>query len=170
MAYFDALTELPNRILFRDRLEHELSKKTRHDFKLAVFFIDLDRFKHINDSLGHSAGDQLLIQVAKRIRVCLRDSDTVARLGGDEFSAIITHLKDGQEAAPIAQKIIESLKNVFIINGHEAFIGASVGISVYPSDGEDMETLNKHADMAMYKAKESGRGIFKFYKPMDNET
>ncbi|MEO5346298.1 MAG: EAL domain-containing protein [Magnetococcus sp. YQC-9] len=168
MAYFDALTQLPNRVLFRDRLEHELSKKSRYDFKLAVFFIDLDRFKHVNDSLGHSAGDQLLIEVAERIRITLRKYDTVARLGGDEFAAVITGLKEGRDAAPIARKIIDSLKHAFHINGHEVFIGASIGISVYPKDGEEIETLTKHADIAMYKAKESGRGVIKFFEEAIN--
>ncbi|MBF0262577.1 MAG: EAL domain-containing protein [Magnetococcales bacterium] len=168
MAYFDALTHLPNRVLFRDRLQHELDKKTRYDFTLAVFFIDLDRFKHVNDSLGHSAGDQLLVEVAERIRISLRKYDTVARLGGDEFAAIITGLKDGREAAPVARKIIESLKTAFYINGHEVFVGASIGISVFPNDGEEIETLTKHADIAMYKAKESGRGVIKFFEEAIN--
>ncbi|MEO5333113.1 MAG: EAL domain-containing protein [Magnetococcus sp. YQC-5] len=168
MAYFDALTQLPNRLLFRDRLQHELDKKTRHDFRVAVLFIDLDRFKHVNDSLGHSAGDQLLVEVAGRIQCCLRKYDTVARLGGDEFAAIITGLKDGREAAPVARKIIDKLKSVFFLSGHEVFIGGSIGISIFPSDGEDFETLTKHADMAMYKAKESGRGLFKFYEEAIN--
>ncbi|MBF0178789.1 MAG: EAL domain-containing protein [Magnetococcales bacterium] len=163
MAYFDALTQLPNRLLFRDRLQHELDKKTRHDFQVAVLFIDLDRFKHVNDSLGHSAGDQLLVEVAERIRKCLRKYDTAARLGGDEFAAIITGLKSGRDAAPVARKIIESLKNSFMLSGHEVFIGGSIGISIFPVDGEDFETLTKHADIAMYKAKESGRGVFKFF-------
>ena len=164
MAYFDALTELPNRLLFQDRLEHALTRKSRHNFKLTVMFLDLDRFKHVNDSLGHSAGDQLLVEVAGRISACLRTSDTVARLGGDEFAAIVTELKSGQEAIPIARKIIESLQQVFILNGHDVFIGASIGISVFPKDGEDREILTKRADIAMYKAKESGRGNFKFYE------
>ncbi|MBF0212240.1 MAG: diguanylate cyclase [Magnetococcales bacterium] len=168
MVYFDALTQLPNRVLFRDRLQHELDKKSRSDAKLAVLFIDLDRFKHVNDSLGHSAGDQLLLEVAERLRICLRKYDTVARLGGDEFAAIITGLKDGREAAPVARKIIEAMKSVFHLNGHEVFIGASIGISVFPGDGEEMETLTKHADIAMYKAKESGRGTFKFYEEAIN--
>ncbi|MBF0627499.1 MAG: EAL domain-containing protein [Magnetococcales bacterium] len=168
MAYFDALTQLPNRVLFRDRLQHELDKKSRSDFRLAVLFIDLDRFKHVNDSLGHSAGDQLLVEVAERIRICLRKYDTVARLGGDEFAAIITGLKDGREAAPVARKIIDTLKHVFHLNGHEVFIGASIGISVFPIDGEEIETLTKHADIAMYKAKESGRGVIKFFEEAIN--
>ncbi|MBF0613925.1 MAG: EAL domain-containing protein [Magnetococcales bacterium] len=168
MAYFDALTQLPNRVLFRDRLQHELDKKSRNDLKLAVMFIDLDRFKHVNDSLGHSAGDQLLVEVAERIRVCLRKYDTVARLGGDEFAAIITGLKDGRDAAPVARKIIDHLKTVFHLGGHEVFIGASIGISIFPVDGEEIETLTKHADIAMYKAKESGRGVFKFYEEAIN--
>ncbi|MBF0273444.1 MAG: EAL domain-containing protein [Magnetococcales bacterium] len=168
MAYFDALTHLPNRVLFRDRLQQELDKKSRNDMKLAVLFIDLDRFKHVNDSLGHSAGDQLLVEVAERIRVCLRKYDTVARLGGDEFAAIITGLKNGRDAAPVARKIIDNLKNVFLLNGHEVFIGASIGISVFPGDGDEIETLTKHADIAMYKAKESGRGVFKFFEEAIN--
>ncbi|MBF0192621.1 MAG: EAL domain-containing protein [Magnetococcales bacterium] len=168
MAYFDALTHLPNRVLFRDRLQQELDKKSRNDMKLAVLFIDLDRFKHVNDSLGHSAGDQLLVEVAERIRVCLRKYDTVARLGGDEFAAIITGLKNGRDAAPVARKIIDNLKNVFQLNGHEVFIGASIGISVFPGDGDEIETLTKHADIAMYKAKESGRGVFKFFEEAIN--
>lgn len=168
MAYFDALTQLPNRLLFRDRLQHELDKKTRHEFKLAILFIDLDRFKHVNDSLGHSAGDQLLVDVSARIKACLRKYDTAARLGGDEFAAIIGGLKSGRDAAYISRKIIESLKNVFIISGHEVFIGASIGISVFPDDGDDFEMLTKYADIAMYKAKEGGRGMFKFYEESIN--
>ena len=164
MAYFDALTDLPNRVLFRDRLAHELSQAERKKNNLAVLFIDLDRFKHVNDSLGHTAGDTLLVEVAERLTGCLRKSDTVARLGGDEFAAITTELKSGRDAAPLAKKIIKELKKMFIIQGQDVFIGGSIGISIYPSDGTDMETLTKHADIAMYRAKEDGRGVFKFFE------
>ncbi len=168
MAYFDALTDLPNRVLFRDRLEHEMAQADRDDSKLAVLFIDLDRFKHVNDSLGHTAGDILLVEVSNRILSCLRKSDTVARLGGDEFAAITTDLFQGRAAAPLASKIIKTLKEKFIIQGHEVFIGGSVGISIYPNDGQDIETLTKHADIAMYRAKEDGRGVFKFFEEGEN--
>ncbi|MEO5376925.1 MAG: EAL domain-containing protein [Magnetococcus sp. DMHC-6] len=168
MAYFDALTQLPNRLLFRDRLQHELDKKTRHEFKLAVLFIDLDRFKHVNDSLGHSAGDQLLVEVAERIKVCLRKYDTAARLGGDEFAAIITGIRESRDVVSVARKIIEVLKQGFILSGQEVFIGGSIGISLFPDDGDNFEILTKYADIAMYKAKESGRGMFKFYAEATN--
>ncbi|HEX8410600.1 MAG TPA: EAL domain-containing protein, partial [Thermoanaerobaculia bacterium] len=157
LAYHDALTNLPNRLLFKDRLSVALSHAQREGTSLAVLFLDLDRFKVINDSLGHNIGDQLLQAVAARIAACVRESDTVARLGGDEFTILLPRLNRSQDVAPVASKIIEAVRYPFHIEGREFFITTSIGISVYPEDGSDAETLIKNADTAMYQAKEVGR-------------
>jgi len=157
LAYHDALTNLPNRLLFKDRLSVALSHAQREGTSLAVLFLDLDRFKVINDSLGHNIGDQLLQAVAARIAACVRDSDTVARLGGDEFTILLPRLNRSQDVAPVANKIIEAVRYPFHIESREFFITTSIGISVYPEDGSDAETLIKNADTAMYQAKEVGR-------------
>jgi diguanylate cyclase (GGDEF)-like protein/PAS domain S-box-containing protein len=157
LAYHDALTNLPNRLLFKDRLSVALSHAHREGTSLAVLFLDLDRFKVINDSLGHTIGDQLLQAVAARIAACVRESDTVARLGGDEFTILLPRLNRSQDVAPIAGKIIEAVRYPFHIEGREFYITTSIGISVYPEDGDDAETLIKNADTAMYQAKELGR-------------
>ncbi|MBF8273072.1 MAG: response regulator receiver modulated diguanylate cyclase/phosphodiesterase with PAS/PAC sensor(s) [Magnetococcales bacterium] len=168
LAFFDALTGLPNRMLFRDRLLHEFAAARRFDQSVAVFFIDLDRFKNVNDTLGHAAGDMLLVEVARRLTQCVRASDTVARLGGDEFTVILTGLKSSGEAEPIARKIITVLQDPVVLNEHKAHIGASVGISIFPTDGDTFDTITKYADVAMYHAKESGRGNFKFFEEQMN--
>ncbi|MBF0175056.1 MAG: EAL domain-containing protein [Magnetococcales bacterium] len=168
LAFFDPLTALPNRMLFRDRLVHEFETAKRCNTLVAVFFIDLDRFKHVNDTLGHAAGDQLLIEVARRITQCVRASDTVARLGGDEFTVILAGLKSSREAEPIARKIITALMEPVTLQEHKAHIGASVGISIYPTDGDTFDAITKYADVAMYHAKESGRGNFKFFEERMN--
>ncbi|MBF0455424.1 MAG: EAL domain-containing protein [Magnetococcales bacterium] len=171
LAFYDALTTLPNRLLFRDRLEHEFKDAHRHKQKVGVFFIDLDRFKHVNDTLGHAAGDLLLIEVAKRITECIRKSDTVARLGGDEFTVILTEVEKPQQVAQVAANIIAAMQRVFQLDEHEAYIGASIGIALFPEDGDNFDTLTKNADVAMYQAKESGRGVYRFFKPeMDSNT
>ncbi|MBF0131709.1 MAG: EAL domain-containing protein [Magnetococcales bacterium] len=168
LAFFDPLTALPNRMLFRDRLLHEFESAKRFKTLVAVFFIDLDRFKSVNDTLGHAAGDMLLIEVARRITQCIRSTDTVARLGGDEFTVILTNLNTPQEAEPIARKIIDALATPVTLHAHKAHIGASVGISIYPTDSDNFDAITKYADVAMYHAKESGRGNFKFFEEKMN--
>jgi diguanylate cyclase (GGDEF)-like protein len=168
LAYHDALTGLPNRPLFIDRLIVALAQAHRSNHRLAVFFLDLDRFKDINDSLGHSVGDQLLKEVAARIRRCVRESDTVARFGGDEFTLLIPRFENVEEAAKVAQKVIETLRIPFEIQERELFVTTSVGISLYPNDGLDAETLVRNADTAMYRAKESGRDNYQLYAPAMN--
>jgi diguanylate cyclase (GGDEF)-like protein/PAS domain S-box-containing protein len=163
LAYHDALTNLPNRLLFKDRLSVALSHAHREGTSLAVLFLDLDRFKVINDSLGHNIGDQLLQAVASRIAACVRESDTVARLGGDEFTVLLPRLQRSQDVAPIAGKIIEAVRYPFHIEGREFYITTSIGISVYPEDGADAETLIKNADTAMYQAKEMGRDNYQLF-------
>ncbi|HVE73102.1 MAG TPA: EAL domain-containing protein [Thermoanaerobaculia bacterium] len=163
LAYHDALTNLPNRLLFKDRLSVALSHAHREQSSLAVLFLDLDRFKVINDSLGHNIGDQLLQAVAMRVAACVRESDTVARLGGDEFTVLVPRLHHSQDAAPIASKIIEAVRYPFHIEGREFYITTSIGISVYPEDGSDAETLIKNADTAMYQAKELGRDNYQLF-------
>ncbi|MBF0256797.1 MAG: diguanylate cyclase, partial [Gammaproteobacteria bacterium] len=163
LAFYDPLTQLPNRALFRDRLGYQLDVGQREQARLGLMFIDLDRFKQVNDSLGHDAGDELLIEVAQRIQSCLRKSDTVARLGGDEFTLIVPGLQSDADAGQLAAKIIEQLQLPFAIRSHEACIGASIGIAIHPEDGTDSETLIKHADQAMYQAKQRGRGNYCFY-------
>jgi diguanylate cyclase (GGDEF)-like protein len=169
LAYHDALTGLPNRPLFVDRLIVALAQAHRGTQKLAVFFLDLDRFKDINDSLGHSVGDTLLKAVAERVRRCVREGDTVARFGGDEFTLLVPRIDSVEEAAKIAQKIIETLKIPFFIHDRELFVTTSIGISVFPSDGHDPETLVRNADAAMYRAKDQGRDNYQLYAPAMNE-
>lgn len=163
MAHHDALTGLPNRALFRDRLTHAMAQADRYHQKLAVLFLDLDRFKAINDTLGHNAGDQLLKIAAERLRSCVRDCDTVARLGGDEFTVIVDDIIEVQDAAVVAQKILDTLSQPFNLHGHEVFISVSVGITLYPNDDESADNLLRNADSAMYRAKEYGRNNYQFY-------
>ena len=163
LAYHDSLTGLPNRGLFSNLLEQSISQAHRYKRQLAVLFLDLDRFKQINDTLGHEAGDDLLKEVACRLKSCLRDSDTVARLGGDEFVVLISELEDEHQVASVAQKMLTAVAGPFTLLGHEFHITVSIGISVYPSDGEDEQTLEKHADIAMYQAKDEGKNNFQFY-------
>jgi diguanylate cyclase (GGDEF)-like protein len=163
LAYHDGLTALPNRSLFNKLLSQAISQAQRSNKQLAVAFIDLDRFKQINDTLGHEAGDQLLKEVATRLKTCLRDSDIVARLGGDEFVVLLTELTDEKYAATVAQKIITAIGKPFILIGQEFRVTASIGISTYPLDGQDAQTMTKNADIAMYQAKEDGRNNFQFY-------
>jgi diguanylate cyclase (GGDEF)-like protein len=163
LAYHDGLTALPNRSLFNKLLSQAVSQAQRYRRQLAVAFIDLDRFKQINDTLGHEAGDQLLQEVANRLKACLRESDTVARLGGDEFVVLLTELEEEKYAATVAQKIITTIAKPFILLGQEFRVTASIGISTYPLDGADEQTLTKNADIAMYQAKEDGKNNFQFY-------
>ncbi|HEX6639455.1 MAG TPA: EAL domain-containing protein, partial [Thermoanaerobaculia bacterium] len=168
LAYHDALTNLPNRLLFKDRLTVALSHAQREGARLAVLFLDLDRFKVINDSLGHNIGDQLLQAVAARVQACVRDSDTVARLGGDEFTVRLPRLHRSDDAAPVASKIIEAVRYPFHIEGREFFITTSIGISLFPEDGTDAESLIKNADTAMYQAKEVGRDNYQLFNALVN--
>jgi diguanylate cyclase (GGDEF)-like protein len=163
LAYHDGLTALPNRSLFNNLLSQAISQAQRHHWQLAVAFIDLDRFKQINDTLGHEAGDELLKQVASRLKGCLRESDAVARLGGDEFVVLMTGLREDKYAATVAQKIITMIAKPFVLLGQEFRVTASIGISTYPTDGVDEQTLTKNADIAMYQAKDDGKNQFQFY-------
>ena len=175
LAYYDSLTGLANRVLFKDRLSNAISYASRHQQHLATLFIDLDRFKIINDTLGHTVGDLLLTHVAERLSESVRQSDSVsrhadhepvhalARLGGDEFTILLTALPQPEDAGRVARRILESLAHPFVIEGHEIFISASIGISIYPSDGATVEALLKNADTAMYHAKEQGRNNCQFY-------
>ena len=163
LAHHDPLTDLPNRLLCNARLEHELQTAKRHDHLVAVMFLDLDMFKNINDSLGHILGDKLLQKVAARMSEHMRDEDTIARLGGDEFVLIIGSLESRADAACFAENVIELFSMPFVIAEHEIFIGASIGISIYPEDAHDAETMLRNADTAMYRAKAEGRNNFQFY-------
>jgi diguanylate cyclase (GGDEF)-like protein/PAS domain S-box-containing protein len=163
LADFDELTGLPNRSMFLQRLEHALVQAQRHARPLAVLFIDLDYFKNINDNLGHEAGDRVLKEVAERLRGCLRDSDTVGRLGGDEFVVLMEELPRLADAAAVAQKILAVVARPFVLAAQEFHIGASIGVSVCPDDGKDMQMLLKHADDAMYRAKKQSRNNYQFY-------
>ncbi|HSZ09274.1 MAG TPA: EAL domain-containing protein [Steroidobacteraceae bacterium] len=163
LAYHDGLTGLPNRSMFSKLLAQRISEARRYDKQLAVAFLDLDRFKQINDTLGHEAGDQLLVEVAARLQGCVRDSDTVARLGGDEFVVLLPEMEDGKQAIVVAQKILAVIGKAFTLIGHEFRVTASIGISVYPQDGQDEQTLTKNADIAMYQAKAEGKNNFQFY-------
>ena len=163
MAHHDALTGLPNRVLLRDRIQQAIAHAHRAGTQLAVLFLDLDRFKTINDSLGHQLGDRLLQSVASRILVCVREGDTVARVGGDEFVIVIPGIGSQADAAAVGGKILEVLASAFHLHGHDLHVNASIGISVYPSDGTDAETLMRNADTAMYHAKDSGRANYQFF-------
>lgn len=163
MAHHDPLTDLPNRTLLDDRLAHAINRSRRHDSSLAILFIDLDRFKNVNDTLGHPIGDMLLQDVAKRLQGLLREQDTVARLGGDEFIILIEELEKPEVAETIATKVIDAISRPFTIQSQELFIGASIGISIFPDDGDDAAALIKFADAAMYRAKEQGRNTYQFY-------
>jgi diguanylate cyclase (GGDEF)-like protein/PAS domain S-box-containing protein len=163
LAHHDALTDLPNRMLLQSRLREALLRARRRSNLVGLMFIDLDRFKTINDSLGHAVGDQLLQAAAQRLRRCVRQSDLVARLGGDEFVVVLDQLEHSQEAAMVAEKLIDTLTKPFMLGGHELFVSASIGISCYPHDGSDADILLKNADAAMYRAKEQGRNTYQLF-------
>jgi diguanylate cyclase (GGDEF)-like protein/PAS domain S-box-containing protein len=162
-ANYDSLTELPNRSLLLDRLGTAIAEAKRKQLCIALLFVDLDRFKPVNDSLGHQAGDDLLRQVARRLTDLVRGNDTVARLSGDEFVLILNGLAERKAATGMAERVNRSLAKAFEVQGQEVFIGSSIGISVYPKDTEDASTLLRNADMAMYRAKEAGRGTYRFF-------
>ena len=180
LAYYDGLTRLPNRVLSMERLKLALENARRQNRTLAVLFLDLDQFKRINDTLGHGAGDRLLQGVAERLKKCLRSSDTIgrvdpsdpsdtiARLGGDEFIISLTDIARGEDAGRVAGRILEALNEPFRLDGQDVLIGGSIGISLFPHDGADVETLLRNADAAMYHVKDSGRGAFQFYNQSMN--
>ena len=170
LAYHDALTGLPNRRLFGDRVSLAVAQARRQEQRLAVLFLDIDRFKVINDSLGHSVGDRLIRAVAHRLRQCLREGDTVARLGGDEFTLLLPGVSQVVDAARVAEKVLDALRVPFLIEGRELFATASIGISLYPEEGRDADTLVKNADAAMYRAKQQGRDNYQICAPALNAT
>ena len=169
LAQFDTLTGLPNRNLFLDRFAQTLAQSQRNSWLAGVMFVDLDRFKAVNDKLGHGIGDQLLIQTAQRLRECVRAADIVARLGGDEFALVFSNLARADDAGLVAQKVVSALARAFDLEGREVYVSASVGICIYPDDGTDVDVLLKNADTAMYRAKERGRNTYQFYLPHMNE-
>ena len=171
LAQHDALTDLPNRLLLNDRLAHSLAYAKRHNRQLAVLYLDLDMFKRVNDSLGHSVGDGLLQSVASQLRQAVRAADTVSRLGGDEFVVLLSEISHPQDAATCAEKILARLRAPHVVGTNELHVTVSIGIAVYPEDGTDCETLLKHADLAMYRAKSEGRNNFQFFlKALNDEA
>ncbi len=168
LAHYDTLTLLPNRDLFRDRLNQALSHADRHKKLAGLMFIDLDRFKMVNDTLGHDAGDLLLREISARLRACVREEDTVARLGGDEFTVVLEQIGKPGDAAVVAAKIVEALAPPVHLDGHEAFVTPSIGITIYPNDSGNAENLLKNADTAMYHAKEEGGNGYRFFSPEMN--
>lgn len=167
-AFHDRLTDLPNRLLFDYRLPLALETAKNHKHKLAVCFLDLDRFKIINDTLGHAIGDKLLQTASERLTKCLRENDTIARWGGDEFILLLPQINSKQDAAKVATRLLEVLQPAFDIEGHQLYISCSIGIAVYPNDGKNPETLLKNADVALYRAKEQGRNNYQLYSPTMN--
>ena len=167
-ATHDFLTGLPNRMLLNDRISHALALALRHQNKVAVLFLDLDGFKHINDSLGHSTGDKLLQSIARRLTGCVRNVDTISRQGGDEFVVLLSEVQQSEDTASTASRMLRAVANAHPIDQHELHVTASIGVSVYPDDGLDAETLIKNADTAMYQAKKQGRQSYQFFMPAMN--
>jgi diguanylate cyclase (GGDEF)-like protein/PAS domain S-box-containing protein len=163
LAHYDGLTGLPNRFLFNEYLDLALRNARRHQKKFAVFFVDLDKFKEINDTLGHDAGDQVLREISKRLRNCLRHTDKIARMGGDEFYVLIEELNNGRDAADVAQKLLEAAARPVMIGTGEYRLSVSIGIAIYPDDGSNGTILLRNADSAMYRAKEQGKNAYRFY-------
>lgn len=163
LAYHDSLTGLPNRALFRDRFQHAIDKARRSRRKVAVLFLDLDQFKRVNDSLGHGVGDQLLLKVAERLHCCAREEDTLARLGGDEFVLLLEEVTQVSTVGIVANKVLSALSQTFEIGGFQVYSGASIGIGIFPDNGESVEELMRCADIAMYRAKECGRNNLQFF-------
>jgi len=169
MAQFDSLTGLPNRGLLEDRLRQTMAQSRRKHWQTGVLFVDLDRFKLVNDTLGHPVGDRLLREVSARLQLCVRADDTVGRISGDEFAIVLADLRHAEDAAKVAQKVLDALAQPFALEASEVFVSASIGISVYPADGEDAETLLRNADMAMYRAKKASRNAYRFFTANMNE-
>lgn len=163
LAHHDSLTGLPNRQLFNELLQHAIKTAERENKQFALLFLDLDRFKNINDTLGHPVGDRLLVEVAQRLREVMRGVDTVSRIGGDEFILLLDHMDDPQEAGLVSQRLIERLSQPYEVMGHTLYSGVSIGIAVYPGDGIDGAVLQRNADSALYQAKDEGRGTYRFF-------
>ncbi len=170
LAYHDALTGLPNRTLFEDRLAVSLAQARRKKQMVAVMFLDLDRFKVVNDTVGHASGDRLLNGVAERLMGLVRDADSVARVGGDEFTLLLPDVVRPEDTVEVAERVLEALRQPWMLNGHEFRVTTSIGIAMYPSDGEDAESLLRNADTAMYRAKDGGKDNYKLYTPTMNAT
>src|SRR6187431_840099 len=169
LAHYDPLTDVPNRILFRDRLEHAIHLAERDNASFTLMFIDLNGFKQVNDNFGHDAGDGIIRICAERLNACVRRSDSVARMGGDEFTLLLSHIAINTDVAHIAEKVIAAIQQPAEINGHEVVVGCSIGIAIYPQAGRDADTLLKHADMAMYKAKQEEGSSYRFFTEMMNQ-
>jgi len=170
LAYYDLLTQLPNRALFLDRFKHAIAGMRNGVKTLGLLFLDLDRFKNVNDTLGHDIGDKLLGAYASRLVECMREVDTIARHSGDEFIVLLEDISSAVDAAPICTKILSTLSQPFNIQGHELFLTTSIGISMYPQDGTDLPELMKSADQAMYRAKKAGGNIYQFYADVLRKT
>lgn len=162
LAHHDSLTGLPNRILFYDRLNQSIARARREEESIAVLYLDLDGFKLVNDTFGHDVGDALLCEASRRIRDCVRVSDTVARMGGDEFTVILCNVRTANSKDRVAKKIIDAISHPFMLNGKDCSVSVSIGIALYPDNGETAEQLVKIADAAMYLAKHSGRNCYRF--------
>ncbi len=163
LAHFDPLANIPNRILFRDRLEHAVELSRREGIPFALLYLDLDGFKEINDRCGHDAGDEVIRQCARRLKECIRKSDSVARIGGDEFTILLEHTNDPTHIAHVAQKVIDTLSQAMSVGAEEVSVGVSIGVAVYPEAGDDAQSLQKHADTAMYQAKQIPGSAYCFY-------
>jgi diguanylate cyclase (GGDEF)-like protein/PAS domain S-box-containing protein len=159
-AQHDFLTNLPNRLLFRDRFKQQLARAKRHKKKFAVLYIDLDKFKPVNDTLGHQVGDQLLVAVAERLKLQVREIDTVSRFGGDEFAVLMSEVTSRNDVTTLADKVLASLSLPYSLEGHAIHVTGSMGIAIYPDDGPDMETILSKADISMYKAKRNGANTY----------
>jgi diguanylate cyclase (GGDEF)-like protein/PAS domain S-box-containing protein len=171
LAHHDSLTGLPNRVLFHERLQDSLAQARRSGCMMALLLLDLDKFKEVNDTLGHPIGDLLLRAVANRLGRCVRETDTVARLGGDEFASLLTHISDADGASTVAETIIQNIAQPFILDDNEVMSGISVGITIFPNDGQNAQELLKNADLALYRSKNQGRGRYHFYVvEMDHEV
>ncbi len=169
-AHYDALTQLPNRLYFRDQMERSIVRAERNHAEFAVLFVDLDFFKHVNDSMGHAAGDEVLVEAAARMRNCVRSTDIVGRLGGDEFTILISDIKDGSDLRIVSQNVIAAMSKPFVSAGQEYFLSASIGIAIYPADGATAEELLRNADTAMYRAKANGRGRSVYFEEKMNSA
>jgi diguanylate cyclase (GGDEF)-like protein len=162
LAYHDALTQLPNRRLLMDRVEQAIVTAYRHHNLLGILFLDIDYFKHVNDTLGHDIGDELLKAIAARVTALLRQQDTIARISGDEFVILLNGISSSQDPGIVAEKILERIKDVFLISGHIINISGSIGIAIYPQHGQDTTQILKNADQAMYQAKNAGKNQYRY--------